>query len=173
MNRMHWVIGGLAAMVTAQVSAETSYVYADVLESTPLYRLVEIEVPREQCWEEEVAVDNYPRRQSNTPVVVSTIIGGAIGNALGHKKSNQRVGAVLGAVLGHSIGRDIMRQHSGSAVRGYEVVQRCETAYERHQEERLVGYKVTYLYNGQQYNVRIDSDPGEQIQVRVNIQPVL
>ena len=166
-------IGLLAAAMSTIAHAETSYEYADVIESRPIYQLVEISTPQEQCWEEEVAVD-YPRqRTSDTPVIVSTIIGGAIGNAVGHNKSNKRVGAVLDAVLGHSIGRDIVRSNNNSGYRQYEVVQRCETVYQQHEEERLMGYQVTYLYNGEEYSIRTDNDPGAQIRLRVNVQPVL
>lgn len=154
--------------------AETSYEYAPVVEARPVYQVVEVSTPQEQCWEEEIVVD-YPRHRqaSNTPVIVSTILGGALGNAVGSNKSNKRVGAVLGAVLGHSIGRDIVRSNSRSSSRQYEVVQRCETVYQQHEEERLIGYQVTYLYNGEERSIRTDSDPGEQIRLRVNVQPVL
>lgn len=153
--------------------AETSFEYAQVLESRPLYQVVEISTPQEQCWEEEIAVDRRHRGDSSTPVIVSTILGGAIGNAVGHNKSNKRVGTVLGAVLGHSIGRDIVRGNKQSSSRQYELVQRCQTVYEQHEEERLIGYQVTYLYNGEERSVRTDSDPGDQIRLRVNVQPVL
>lgn len=154
--------------------AETSYESAQVIESNPIYQVVEVSSPEEQCWEEEIAVERYSnRRSSGTPVLVSTIIGGAIGNAVGHNKSNKRVGTVLGAVLGHSIGRDIIRRNEQSDIREYETVQRCETVYQQRKEERLVGYQVTYLYNGEEYSVRTESDPGDEIRIRVSVQPVL
>jgi len=162
------------SLLGSTARAETSFEYAEVLESRPIYQVVEVSTPQEQCWEEEIAVDR--RRgggDSSTPVIVSTILGGAIGNAVGHNKSNRRVGTVLGAVLGHSIGRDIVRGNSQSSHREYELVQRCQTVYEQHEEERLVGYQVTYLYNGEERSIRTDSDPGDQIRLRVNVQPVL
>lgn len=174
MNKSFSLFAAAALLASSAVFAETSYEYADVLESRPVYQVVEVSEPFEQCWEEEVAIDRYPSRSgSNTPLVVSTIIGGAIGNAVGSGKSNKRVGAVVGAVLGHSIGRDIVRSERRASVREYEVVQRCETAYQQREEERLVGYQVTYLYNGEEYTVRTDSDPGDQIRLRVSVQPVL
>lgn len=160
--------------MSASLSAQTTYEYADVIEARPIYQLIEVSEPYEQCWEEEVAIDRYPvRRGSNTPVLVSTIIGGAIGNAVGNGKSNKRVGAVVGAVLGHSIGRDIVRSERRSRVRDYEIVQRCETAYEQREEERLVGYRVTYIYDGEERTIRTDTDPGDRIRLRVSVQPVL
>ncbi|MCG8414297.1 MAG: hypothetical protein MI746_08770 [Pseudomonadales bacterium] len=174
MNKPSILFAASCALFSTGLAAETSYEYAPVVESRPLYQIVEISEPYEQCWEEEVVIDRYPsRRGSNTPVLVSTIIGGAIGNAVGNGKSNKRVGAVVGAVLGHSIGRDIVRNGNRSAIREYETVQRCETAYEQREEERLVGYQVTYLYNGEERTIRTDSDPGDQIRLRVSVQPVL
>ena len=170
------LIGTIAAgvIVSSQSFAETSYATAPVIESRAIYELVEISTPQEQCWEEETVVDRYRGGSgSKTPVLVSTILGGAIGNAVGHSKSNQRVGAVIGAMLGHSIGRDIMRRNERPGSREYQTVQRCETVYQQHEEERLVGYRVTYLFNGQEYSVRTNTDPGEEIRVRVNVQPVL
>lgn len=170
------LLGSVAVLglASSQSFAETTYATAPVIESRAIYELVEISTPQEQCWEEETVVDRYRGgNASRTPVLVSTILGGAIGNAVGHNKSNQRVGAVIGAVLGHSIGRDIMRRNEQPASREYQTVQRCETVYQQHEEERLVGYRVTYLYNGEEYSVRTSSDPGEEIRVRINVQPVL
>ena len=173
MNRLSILLASCASIWTISASGQTTYEYGDVIETRPIYQIVEISEPMEQCWE-EVVIDRYPSRSgSRTPVLVSTIIGGALGNAVGNGKSNKRIGAVVGAMLGHSIGRDIVsdRNRSRNAVRDYETVQRCETAYEKFEEERLVGYQVTYLYNGEEYSVRTDSDPGEQIRLRVSIQP--
>ncbi len=166
---------GLAALLAAgSVVAQVEYDYADVVASRPIIRVVEISTPQEQCWEEEYLVErNYRSRESGTPAILGTIIGGAIGNAVGHNKSNKRVGAVVGAVLGHSVGRDIMAQNRGAEVREVETVQRCETVYQSREEERIVGYNVTYNYNGQDYTVRTDTDPGSQIRVRVSVEPVL
>lgn len=161
------------SFLTSSAFAETSFEYAEVVESRPLYQVVEVSTPQEQCWEEEIAVDRRRGGESSTPVIVSTILGGAIGNAVGHNKSNKRVGTVLGAVLGHSIGRDIVRGNNRSSHRQYEIVERCQTVYEQHEEERLIGYQVTYLYNGEERSIRTDSDPGDQIRLRVNVQPVL
>lgn len=167
-------LGVVLGLLSIKSWADTSFETAQVLESLPVYQEVEVSTPQEQCWEEEVVRERYSSRPgSNTPVLVSTLIGGAIGNAVGHNKSNQRVGAVLGAMLGHSIGRDIIRGKEQGGVRDYETVQRCKTVYQQHTEERLVGYQVTYLYNGEEFSVRTESDPGDEIRVRVSVEPVL
>ena len=161
-------------MSAGSVQAQTNFEYAQVIKSRPIYQVVEVSTPQQQCWEEEVVRDHYREdRNSGTSVLLSTIIGGAIGNAVGHNKSNRRVGAVVGAMLGRSIGRDIMRNSNQAQALEYEVVQRCNTVYEQHEEERLMGYQVTYLYNGEEYSVRTDADPGEQIRIRVSVEAVL
>jgi len=161
-----------AGLLSVSADAQTRYEYAQVVEANPIYQIVELSEPSEQCWQEEVLTERSSRRGSNTPVVLSTIIGGAIGNAVGSRKSNQRVGAVLGAVLGHSIGRDIVRSNGRRTVES-EIVERCKTVYETVQEERLVGYQVTYLYEGEERTIRTESNPGEQLKLRVSVQPVL
>jgi len=158
----------LPSAATAQQSYET----VAVVSAQPVYQLAQIETPQERCVEERILVDRARRQSSGTPIIVSTIIGGAIGNAVGNNKSSKRVGAVLGAVLGNSVGRDIARQSQSPDTRHYQIVERCETVFVSHEEERLLGYDVTYLFNGQQYSVRMAQDPGSQMKVRVDVQPI-
>ena len=136
------MIGTVAALVSAGAFAGTSYETPLVTELRAIYEVVEISNPKEQCWEEETVLDRHENgKRSGTPVIVSTILGGAIGNAVGHNKSNQRVGAVLGAVLEHFIGRDIMRSNDSPSCRKKLTIQRCETVYQQHEEERLVAIR--------------------------------
>jgi uncharacterized protein YcfJ len=166
------IAGSAATLLASPVLAETRFEYADVIESTSVYRTVEVTVPREECWNEEVASHRRARPESRTPALLGTIIGGALGNAVGHGKSNKRVGTVVGAVLGHSIGRDIVAANSHGRVTEYETVRQCEAIYDYHEEERLIGYQVRYRYNNEDYSVRMDNDPGQQVRVRVDVQPV-
>lgn len=164
--------GSLALLLATPCFADTHYAYAQVIESRPVYKSVEISTPREECWNEEVAHTRAARSNSRTPALLGTIIGGALGNAVGHGKTNKRVGTVVGAVLGHSIGRDIVADNNQDRVVRYETVRQCETVYEYREEERLVGYQVVYRYNDEDYSVRMDDDPGEQVRIKVDIQPV-
>jgi len=175
MNKFAKTVAVVSAMLIAGTSlAQVDIDYAQVVEVRPIVQVVEISTPQEQCWQEEYLVDrSYGGSQSDTPGILGAIVGGAIGNELGSHKSSQRVGAVVGAVLGHSVARDIMRQHESPTVREVETVERCETVFQSHEEERIVGYNVTYNYNGQDYTIRTDQDPGDQIRVRVSVQPIL
>jgi uncharacterized protein YcfJ len=165
------LILSLLALPSA-ATAQQSYETVAVVSAQPVYQLVQIETPQERCVEERILVDRARRQSSGTPIIVSTIIGGAIGNAVGNNKSSKRVGAVLGAVLGNSVGRDIARQSQSPDTRHYQIVERCETVFVSHEEERLLGYDVTYLFNGQQYSVRMAQNPGSQMKVRVDVQPI-
>ncbi len=160
---------------SASVLATTSYYEAEVLESIPVYRTVEISIPHQECWNEEVVRNErrYNDHRSNTSGLLGAVIGGALGNAVGHNKSNKRIGAVVGALLGNSIARDISSQSNRDSVRRIELVERCETAYDFREEQKLVGYDVLYGYNGQEYSVRMSRDPGASVRIRVNVEPVL
>jgi uncharacterized protein YcfJ len=56
-------------------------------------------------------------------------------------------------------------------VRYSRPVERCETRYRSHREERIDGYNVLYRYKGQKYSTRMPYDPGYRIKVRVDIRP--
>jgi uncharacterized protein YcfJ len=166
------ILGLCLLVVSGTALAQSSYESVAVISAQPVYQLTRIETPQERCVEERVVIERRNQQASGTPIIVSTIIGGALGNAEGNNKSSRRVGAVLGAVLGNSVGRDIARQSQSSDTREYQTVERCETVFVSHEEERLLGYDVIYQFNGQQYSVRTEQDPGSQMKVRVEVQPV-
>ena len=166
------ILGLCLLVVSGTALAQSSYESVAVISARPVYQLTRIETPQERCVEERVVIERRNQQASGTPIIVSTIIGGALGNAVGNNKSSRRVGAVLGAVLGNSVGRDIARQSQSSDTREYQTVERCETVFVSHEEERLLGYDVIYQFNGQQYSVRTEQDPGSQMKVRVEVQPV-
>ncbi|HLT63331.1 MAG TPA: glycine zipper 2TM domain-containing protein [Pseudohongiella sp.] len=166
-------VAAMALCATAPAMADTRYVYAEVVDSRPIYQAVTVASPAEQCWQEEVRVRESGHSASNTPVILSTIIGGALGNAVGHNKSNKRVGTVVGAVLGHTVGRDIVRANSHPEPVRYQTVQHCEQVTQYRDEERLIGYQVRYRYNGEEFSIRTDYDPGDRIRLRVSHDPVL
>ncbi|MBC55094.1 MAG: histidine kinase [Gammaproteobacteria bacterium] len=165
-------LGASALWVSSTALAQTQYVYADVLESRPVYQSVTVSAPREQCWQEQVPVRDRHRSDSRTPALISAIVGGAIGNAVGNNSSSRKVGTVVGAVLGHSVGRDIVAANSRHEPARYQTVQHCEVVDEYYDEERLMGYQVRYRYNGEDFSVRMDDDPGERIRLRVQVEPV-
>ena len=150
-----------------------SYDRAKVVAVEPLYETVSYDVPREQCYVERVPSRHDGRHgRSATAPIVGAIIGGALGNAVGHKKRNKQVGTVVGAILGGSIGADIgRRNHRNYQHVSYSDQQVCRVVSDTREEERLLGYRVTYRYAGETYTTRMDRDPGPSLRVRVRVSP--
>lgn len=161
----------LAVVQSAQAQTSVSYDYATVLSATPITEVFTYQQPRQECWVETV---QRPGRteHSATGTILGGVIGAAIGNQLGHKKRNKQVGAVAGALLGASIGNDISRRnaprHGGYA----EQVEKCRTIQETIEEERVVGYDVSYRYQGKTYRTRTHSDPGNSIKLKLSVTPI-
>jgi hypothetical protein len=42
---------------------------------------------------------------------------------------------------------------------------------EEHEERRIDGYRVIYVYNGQKFATDMPYDPGRELRVRVDIRP--
>lgn len=183
MNKKMIVIGLVAALATTPAFAgkkrhSTGNSYTDTARVThvrPIYRTVEVSHPRRECYQEEVyRPTHYSSSHGNT--AVGMIIGGALGGALGHNISRRHsdtatiAGAVIGSAIGHDVASKKHRSRDRGYSRGYE--ERCHTVSERHSEERLDGYRVSYRYQGQTFSTRMDHDPGDRIRVRVSVSPV-
>lgn len=143
--------------------------YAKVVSAKPIYETVSYSEPYEECRYEERTVRRHG--DSNTAVILGSLIGGAIGNKLGHNKSNKRVGAVAGAILGGSIAKDIHHNKEGyRRVRNEKV---CSTAYQVSYKEEVTGYDVAYKYRGVTYYTKTNEHPGKQIRVAVSVRPLI
>jgi len=171
---------GIAAMLFASTawadngyrSSRAQYDYARVTSAEPIIRHVTVETPVRECWEEMqyYTVDrNAGRRGGGT--LLGAIIGGVVGHQIGSGRGNDAA-TVAGTLIGAAIGNESARKRHGGAVERHgRPVERCETRYQSHQEERIDGYRVTYRYNGQKYRTEMPYDPGERIKVRVDIRP--
>ena len=161
----------LSFAVPISVVAYTSFEEVDVLSTEPIFQLVEQRVPTEQCQIEYIPA-KQPRfdDKSQTPGIIGALVGGAIGNAVGSEKSNQRVGAVAGALLGASIAKDVNRKRHEGQYEGTET-EVCRTVYRTERAQEIIGYDVSYSYNGAVYTSRMDYDPGNTIRLRVNVSP--
>lgn len=144
----------------------TRYDMARVIRVEPVLGRVTNYRPTEDCWQEEVVYEHRPR--SRTPQILGGIIGGAIGYNLGHHKPNRKAGAAIGAILGSSIGRDAQRNR----YREQRLETRCETVDIAYDQQAVVGYDVTYIYQGREYQTFMEEDPGRELQVLVTVEPV-
>lgn len=156
-----------AALLAVSAGANaTSFDYAKVISTKPVIRYVTVQKPVRECWQETEYFTRYERRPGAPGrAIAGAVIGGVIGHQFGSGSGNDAA-TVAGSMIGAAIGHGKMRRVEYS-----RPVERCETRYTRHQEQRIEGYDVVYRYNGQRYATRMPYDPGKRIKVRVDIRP--
>ena len=143
--------------------------WAEVLEAEPVRQTVRIPVRQEVCWDEEV-FHEVPARRSATPAIFGAIIGGVIGNQFGGG-SGRDLMTMAGAALGSSVATDQQRlKHPDRFYASTE--RRCDTETRWRREERIVGWDVTYEFQGEIYQARLQDAPGDRIRIRVDVTPV-
>ena len=155
---------------------EGGYDYAKVVDVQPLTRRVRVSSPQRECWDETRYDDrDYgpPRaRNSAGPTLLGAVIGAAIGNQIG-SGHGRHVATAGGAVIGAAIGHNTAMRHGGYTSpppREY-TVQRCATNYHDEYQERVDGYRVTYVYHGRRQVTEMPNRPGDRIRVRVDVSP--
>jgi uncharacterized protein YcfJ len=152
------------------------YDYAKVIDVQPLTTRVRVSTPQRECWDEtRYDEGGYQSGPHGARVGGSTLLGAAIGavigNQIGHgqgRKAATAAGAVIGAGIGHQQG---MRRYGAVAAPQPYTVQRCETRYRDEYQERIDGYRVTYVYHGRRQVTQLPYRPGERIRVRVDVSP--
>ena len=148
------------------------YDYAKVLSAEPIIRYVTVTTPVRECWEEMqyYSVDRRPATGGGT--LVGAVLGGVIGHQFGSGSGNDAA-TVAGTLIGAAIGNDVAKRKQGAGVveQHARPVERCETNYRDHREERIDGYRVVYRYHGQKYMTQMPYDPGDKIRVRVDVRP--
>jgi uncharacterized protein YcfJ len=149
------------------------YDYAKVISSQPIIDYVTVKTPVRECWEEMqyYTVDRRARHGGGA-TLVGAIIGGVIGHQVGSGRGNDAA-TVAGSLIGAAIANDASRRRYDGygEERVARPVERCETRFQAHQEERIDGYRVTYRYHGQKYSTVMPYDPGQKIRVRVDVRP--
>jgi uncharacterized protein YcfJ len=151
-----------------------TYAYAKVLSARPVVHYVNVRRPVQECWQdtEYYTVDRRAHRKHRS-ALAGAIVGGVIGHQFGSGSGND-VATATGAIIGAAIGSDMARHRSSDrhgATQYSRPVQRCETRYRDHREQRIDGYDVVYRYRGQNYSTRMPYDPGRKMKVRVDIRP--
>ncbi|HEX7079675.1 MAG TPA: glycine zipper 2TM domain-containing protein [Gammaproteobacteria bacterium] len=178
MLRRWMTIGAMAGALAAADAAAgprgmTDYVYARVVDVEPIVRYVTVRRPREECWDEvvQVPVRDRPFVVAG-PAIAGGLIGGAIGRQFGHGDGRDAL-TLLGAIAGSAVASE--RAARNRAYEGHvreTTVERCEVVTERHTEERIDGYRVTYQYRGRRDTIVMPHPPGERVRLRVTAVPV-
>lgn len=170
-------VGMLAAASTSAYSYDRYgherdgyYDYAKVEQVKPIYRTVQVERPRQECWQEDV-VHRDPGHRSATPLVVGGILGGAVGHQIG-KGRGRDIATVAGAILGASIGNDVRNRNAYGGREWVQTENVCRNVVDYTEERQVVAYEVTYRYHGRRYVTEMDRDPGPRVRVAVDVAPV-
>jgi uncharacterized protein YcfJ len=161
--------------------------YARVVDVVPIVQRVRIATPARECWQETEyqtirhETRSYAPAQRRVNTAVPTIAGGIIGGVIGHQfggGSGQDAMTAVGALVGASMGNRAAYNQATTASRArveYEdvpvTVQRCQESTSYREEERIDGYRVTYVYAGREYVTTMASHPGTSIPVRVTVVP--
>ena len=152
------------------------YDYAKVVDVQPLTTRVRVSTPQRECWDEKrTEAGGYQPGSHGPRVAGSTLLGAAVGAVIGHNIGHghhRDETAIAGAIVGGAIGH-----HQGMSRYGQQLppreytVQRCETRYHDEYQERVEGYRVTYLYHGRRQVTELPYRPGDRIRVRVDVSP--
>lgn len=137
---------------------------AQVISSTPVYQ--QVNDPRRECWTETVNANdgNNTAEHGYGGAILGGLVGGLLGNTVGGgngRTAATAVGAVTGAMVGDKIGNN---QPSYSQPRQ---VEHCTNHDNYHQV--ISGYNVVYRYQNRTFNAVLPQDPGNFVNVNVNI----
>ena len=146
-------------------SGRDSDAYARVIGVEPVFERVRYSVPVEDCWVES-------RYRGSPDKTSAAIVGGAVGALIGNnigRGDGRRAATLGGAFVGAVLGSEAARGARGPR---HEEVQRCQTRYEERFDERVAGYRVTYVYDGRRGVTRLPYEPGRYIRVAVDVHPL-
>jgi len=166
--------------------------YADVINVEPIFKRVRHEKPRRECWieqEEHVVIregSNHSFRQSqqlsSSRSGSDAVIGGLIGGG-GARNGATVAGAIVGSVIANEVRgndgsrhkrhrRHVQNHHSRpQQVVTTRPVEHCRETMHTSYEQRIQGYNVTYRYRGRNMQTRMKREPGDQIELTVNVKP--
>jgi uncharacterized protein YcfJ len=143
---------------------QSAVIKARVTGVEPIVEVVEIPQQRRECWDE--VVSGSTTHHSNDGMLVGAIIGGVIGHNIGngrHRDATRAMGTVIGATIGHQNDNNYQTPYSYTE-------QRCIVSTDYLEEERILGYRVSYKFQGEHYTTRMDREPGRFVRLRISHQ---
>ena len=149
-----------AAAQPYPADAESYTAQARVVRAVPIRDVAS--APREECW-----VESTGRSGGNQ--AAGAIIGGVAGGLLGHQigsGSGNTAATIAGTIGGAAVGNEVARRNDRGGT-----VERCRTV-ESAYGERVVGYDVTYRFQGHEFSTRLPYDPGPDLPVNVVVTPL-
>lgn len=156
-----------AAVTSPSSAAASTQGAAPAIDDVDYARVVSVSKipgPRQVCTDRTVVERRKPEDEHRVAgTVIGAIAGGLIGNKIGRGRG-RTVATVGGAVAGGAIGREVQGAHQDRDT-VTRVVKHCRPV--KPSEEGQALYDVVYSYQGQNFHVRLDYDPGDRIALPV------
>jgi uncharacterized protein YcfJ len=138
--------------------------YAQVVSVVPVRQ--DVNNPQQVCHDVVVNRTVPPKDQHQIAgMAIGAVAGGLLGHMVGSGKGNA-LATAAGAIGGGYAGKKIEESHQQGNVQS-EVVHRCSTV--ANTSSNIVGYDVTYVYNGVTRTTRMDHDPGDRVKVQQSV----
>ncbi len=166
-NMKKTIVAAAALMLYANgTNAGQTFVEVPVMNSVPIQETSEIRTPVQSCTEQLVEVD----RRGN---IISTLAGAAIGGFLGSQfggGTGKLAATAMGTLGGAAIGSNGLSKEwpLKNNTPQYKKETICTTSYNIQHQTSIVGYMVTYNFEGQTYTTRMQSAPGNTIRLMLN-----
>ncbi|TAM20240.1 MAG: glycine zipper 2TM domain-containing protein [Rhodanobacter sp.] len=156
--------GAAGTSAAQQAAANSGPQYAKVVSVTPVRKTVNN--PHQVCRDVVVNHTAPPKDQHR---IAGTAIGAVAGGLLGHLVGGGKgktLATVAGAVGGGYAGNRIEAAHQHGTVTS-TTERECNTV--NNSSTKIVGYDVTYQYNGVTRSTRMDHDPGDRVEVQQGV----
>ena len=181
-NSLALAIAAVGTFAAPSVFADSFQDNARVISVRPVQE--RIPVSREECWNDRVRgyeERRVTRSDTGAPIGPGTVLGAVVGGVIGHQFGNSSggrdrgtaAGAIVGGLIGNQVDREQGAPRETTEVERVPVtrdVQRCRTVDEV--REATVGFDVRYEYRGREFRTRLPQDPGRQLRVRVDVEPI-
>ena len=161
------------ALTTIASAAQTSTEYIPVLSVTPVINSQSYVVQRPVCttvsepvYQTQPMYQQYRNPDQSAPVV-GMLLGAAIGAMIpgGNAALNAVVGGGTGYMLGEGSRTSNVYVGQQTGVVGYRNFQNCYNSSETLYRDVIIGYNVTYRYNGMIKMVTMMQHPGAHLRI--------
>jgi uncharacterized protein YcfJ len=166
----------LLLLSVVDLSARSNVAYVKVEKSEPVYRTVNVRIPYEEVISKAYVVrvpcgQNYQEKETNS-LGIDTLIGAGIGLAIGNQVGSgsgrdvaKAVGGLSGAyVANQNRDGEYSTQYCNETRYKDEVI----TKYDYVSEEKITGYKNTFIYDGKEYT-KVSKHPLREVKVTTSI----
>lgn len=136
--------------------------YVPVTRSEPNYSTITKNIPQQECWDEQVAVQNGGGGNDVIGGLVGAAIGGALGSQIG-KGSGKTAATIGGAAIGTMMGQGANRAPSTTS---YQTVRKCDTRYTTQTENVLSGYTNYAKFRGRDI-AKVSDQPLKEIKITI------